>query len=72
MTAAGVNLTYDALANEISVAALFDNADKFMPDRSVKAGVAARDFQIGVANAGQENTNQGFLPVLRFLDLSNR
>ena len=38
----------------------FDDADKFMSQDSLEGQVATGDFQVGVADAGQEDADEGF------------
>ena len=43
----------------------FDDADKLVSDCSLKTGVTAHDFQIGVADAGFQNADERFVFICR-------
>ncbi len=51
---------------------LFDNADKFVSDRSLKSGVSANDLEIRIANARSENAHQSLAIIRRLCDVRNR
>jgi len=47
------------------VVRFFDRADKFVPDRAAKTGIAANYLKIGIANTGRKDTHQSFIVPLR-------
>jgi hypothetical protein len=51
LAAACVNFADHAPADEFAIRALFDDADKLVSDRAIETGIAARDLEIGVADA---------------------
>src|SRR2546421_11247555 len=53
MTASGINLADHALA-------VFHYADKLMAQRSLKAGIAARDLEIGITDSRERHAHQRF------------
>ena len=71
MTTARVYLADDSPCHKLLVIAFFNNADELVSDGSVEAGIAARDFKVGVADARQENTHQCLVCIVRLLDPTN-
>src|SRR2546427_5636375 len=65
ISAAGVDLADNALAYERSIGRLFDAADELMSDRSAETGIAARDFEICVANSREDDAHERFVVTLR-------
>jgi hypothetical protein len=53
-----VDLSNDALADELTVSSFFYDADEFVSDRSGETSVAAGDFEIGIADAGEKHTHK--------------
>src|SRR5581483_4856119 len=64
-TATGVDLAYDALT-------AFIHTHEFMAERSLKPRIAARDFQISIANSGKRNAHQRFAIGDWPIDFSDR
>jgi hypothetical protein len=67
--AARIDFTDDASTNKRTISALFDDADKLVPDRSLETRVATRNLEIGVANAGQQHTDQRFISAIRLWNI---
>src|SRR5215218_6611688 len=69
---ARVDLADDASSNQFgSILGILDDPDKLMTDGSIKAGVTARDLEIGIAHTGSENTNQRLSTFFRHWDGGN-
>lgn len=69
-SASGVDLSHHALSNQLASAALFNDSDELVSDRSIEPRIPARDFQIRVANARQQHAHQRLIRIVRFLDLA--
>jgi hypothetical protein len=54
-------LAYDSLAHQAG-RALFDHADKFMPQHASVRIIALDQFQIGITDAGLQNPHQRLTP----------
>jgi hypothetical protein len=65
--AGDVNFANDAFANQGprsrcpgAFVYSFNDADKFVSQDSLESQVATRDFEVGVADAGLEDADEGF------------
>jgi hypothetical protein len=60
ITAASVDLAYDATPDKQALRGFDYAADKLMPESSAESSIAVHNFKIGVADAGAYHLNQRF------------
>ena len=68
----GINFTDHSLAHQLFVGSFFNHPDKLVANSSFESGVAARDFQIGVADAGKQHAHERFAVRVGLFNFANR
>jgi hypothetical protein len=72
ITATYINLADNAPAHHRFIWSLFDQAYELVADRSFKPGVSTRDFQVGIADAGEQYTHQRFRARLGLINVADQ
>jgi hypothetical protein len=67
-----VDLSDDALADELAVRRFLYDTDELVAQDSVEASVTARNLDVGVADAGQHNPDQTFSLPARHWGIINK
>src|SRR5882762_9121777 len=58
ISAAGVNLAYNSFPHQLVARRFFHHADKLVANSPLEARIAARNFEIGIADAGKVDAHK--------------
>jgi hypothetical protein len=59
-SATRIYFAHDAPTLELTVNAVFHDADEFMPNGAFEPSIPARDFEICIADTGEQHPYEGF------------
>ena len=69
LAATCIDFSDDPTPHKLAISAVFNDADKLVPDRSLKPGVSACDLEIRVADSRQQHTHQRLVRTIRSFDI---